>query len=263
MPTLSPALAAALAGVRSVAVITGAGVSKAAGLPTYRGEGGVYEDPREGDRTIEDLTGATFRREPDRTWDRILRLARGAAAARPGPVHHLLAAAARRMPGLFLLTQNVDGLHGRAGSPDVVEIHGNVLRIRCLRCGHGAPLPAQALAVGASRPSCPACGGPVRPDVVLFEEALPREPLLRLQAALVEQSPDLVLLLGTSALFPYIVAPARHATLRGKASVEVNPDPTPATPAVRHALRGTAEAWLPVLLEAVPALQGLRAEPSP
>lgn len=256
MSMLPPGLAAALAQVRSVAVITGAGVSRSAGLPTYRGEGGVYEDPAEGDRTIQDLTGSTFRREPDRTWERILRLARGAAAAQPGPVHHLLAQAAQRLPGLFLLTQNVDGLHGRAGSPDVVEIHGNVLRIRCLACDARAPLPPQALPPGAPRPACPACDGPVRPDVVLFEEALPREALARLQAALVEQSPDLLLLLGTSALFPYIVAPARHATARGRLAVEVNPQATPATAAVRHALRGTAEAWLPALLEAIPAARG-------
>ncbi|MFM8978925.1 MAG: SIR2 family NAD-dependent protein deacylase [Planctomycetia bacterium] len=252
MPTLPPALRAGLAQVCSVAVITGAGVSRAAGLPTYRGQGGVYEDPAEGDRTIEDLTGSTFRREPGRTWERILRLARGSAAAQPGPVHRLLAEAARRLPRLFLLTQNVDGLHGRAGSPDVVEIHGNVLRIRCLACGVRAPLPQEALVPGAARPACPACGGEVRPDVVLFEEALPREPLQRLQAELVERSPDLLLLLGTSALGPSIVAPARHATARGKLSVEVNPQPTPATEAVRYALRGPAEAWLPALLEALP-----------
>lgn len=256
MPTLPPALAEGLAGVRSVAVITGAGVSKAAGLPTYRGAGGVYEDAREGDRTIDDLTGATFRREPGRTWERILRLARGAAAAQPGPVHRLLAEAAQRLPRLFLLTQNVDGLHARAGSPDVVEIHGNVLRIRCLACGARAPLPAAALPPGAPRPACPACGGEARPDVVLFGEALPREGLLRLQAELVERSPDLLLLLGTSALFPYIVAPARHATARGRLAVEVNPQETPATEAVRYALRGTAEQWLPALLAALPAARG-------
>lgn len=252
MGLLPPELRDALAGVRSVGVITGAGISKAAGLPTYRGRGGVYEDPVEGDRTIEALTGSTFRRDPERTWERILRLARGAAAAEPGPAHHALVAMERRVERFVLLTQNVDGLHARAGSSNVIEIHGNVLRVRCLACGHVGPLAREALLPGGARPPCARCGGRVRPDVVLFEEALPGPELARLHEELRVTSPDLVLLVGTSALFPYIVEPAARATQRGCVTVEVNPEPTEASRAVRYTLRGAAEAWLPRLLEALP-----------
>jgi NAD-dependent deacetylase len=249
---LPAALRDRLAGVRSVGVVTGAGISKAAGLPTYRGRGGVYEDPVEGDRTIEALTGSTFRRDPERTWERILRLARGAAAASPGPAHQALVDLERRVGHFVLLTQNVDGLHARAGSRHVIEIHGNVLRVRCLDCGTVGPLEPEALVPGAPRPPCFACGGLVRPDVVLFEEALPTPELTQLHAELLARSPDLVLLVGTSALFPYIVEPAARATRRGCVSVEINPEPTEASRHVRYTLRGSAEDWLPELLAALP-----------
>jgi NAD-dependent deacetylase len=250
--TLPPSLREALGRVRSVGVITGAGVSKAAGLPTYRGAGGVYEDPVEGDRTIEALTGSTFRRDPERTWERILRLARGSAAAAPGPAHAALVAMEARVEHFVLLTQNVDGLHGRAGSRNVIEIHGNVLRVRCLACDAVGPLGRSALDPGAPRPRCASCGEAVRPDVVLFEEALPLPELERLHRELRVTSPDLVLLVGTSALFPYIVEPALRARRRGCVTVEVNPEPTEASLAVEHHLRGPAEAWLPALLDALP-----------
>jgi NAD-dependent deacetylase len=220
-PRLPETLRERLAGVRSVGVVTGAGISRAAGLRTYRGEGGVYEDPAEGSRTIEALSGPTLRRNPERTWEAVLRLARKAHRAEPG-------------------------------SRNVIEIHGNVFRTRCEGCGDVGALPETALPPGAPRPPCAACGETLRPDVVLFGEALPLPELQRLHEGLRLRSPDLVLLVGTSALFPYIVEPALLARRRGKVTVEVNPEPTEASGAVDHALRGTAEEWLPALVRALP-----------
>lgn len=255
-PRLPAALEAALAHVESVGVVTGAGISRAAGLRTYRGEGGVYEDPAEGERTVEALSGPTLRSDPDRTWEAVLRLARKAHGAEPGPAHRLLAdletRAAGRAEGFVLLTQNVDGLHARAGSRNVIEIHGNVFRTRCEGCRRVDALPRGLLAPGVPRPPCAACGGTLRPDVVLFGEALPRPELQRLHEGLRLRSPDLVVLAGTSALFPYVVEPALLARRREKVTVEVNPEPTEATEAVDHVLRGTAEEWLPVLFAALP-----------
>jgi NAD-dependent deacetylase len=244
-------LRAALREVRSVGVISGAGVSKASGLRTYRGAGGVYEDPMEGDRTVEALSAPTLRSDPERTWETVLRLARKAHAAGPGPAHRALAALEERVERFVLLTQNVDGLHARAGSRNVIEIHGNAFRTRCEGCGRVDALPEAALAPGARRPPCTACGDDVRPDVVLFGEALPVPALQRLHAELRTRSPDLVVLVGTSALFPYIVEPALLATRRGRVTLEVNPESTEASPAVRHVLRAPAEVVLPALLEAL------------
>lgn len=248
---LPEALRAALREVRSVGVISGAGVSKASGLRTYRGAGGVYDDPVEGDRTVEALSAPTLRADPERTWETVLRLARKAHAAGPGPAHLALAAIEDQVERFVLLTQNVDGLHARAGSRNVIEIHGNVFRTRCEGCGSVGALPEAALAPEAPRPPCAGCGETVRPDVVLFGEALPVPELTRLHEELRVRSPDLVVLVGTSALFPYIVEPALLATRRGRLTIEVNPEPTEASPAVRHVLRAPAEMVLPALRDAL------------
>lgn len=251
-------LVRALARVRTVGVITGAGVSKAAGLRTYRGAGGVYEDPVEGDRTIEALSGPTLRTDPDRTWEAVLRLARKAKGADPGPAHRALVELERRAPGFVLLTQNVDGLHARAGSRDPIEIHGNVFRTRCEECGAVAALPDALLAPRAPRPPCADCRGVLRPDVTLFGEPLPVDELRRLHDRLRARSPDLVMILGTSALFPYIVEPVRLARHRGKVTIEVNPEPTEASDHAEHVLRASAEEVLPEVLGALTGLSGSR-----
>jgi NAD-dependent deacetylase len=261
---LPAAFLAALGGVRSVGVISGAGVSKASGLRTYRGQGGVYDDPVEGDRTVEALSGPTLRSDPERTWETVLRLARKAHAAGPGPAHLALAALEAEVEEFVLLTQNVDGLHARAGSRNVIEIHGNVFRTRCEGCGRVDALPEASLTPRAPRPPCAGCGDDVRPDVVLFGEALPFPESKRLHDELRVRSPDLVVLVGTSALFPYIVEPAVLATRRGRLTLEVNPEETDATPAVRHVVRAPAEVALPALLDALrSAATGRRAGRSP
>jgi len=90
-PRLPAELIERLAAVRSVGVITGAGVSAESGIPTYRGAGGIYDDPEEGDRTVEALTGSTLIEDPDRTWRAVARLARASASAQPNPGHHAIA----------------------------------------------------------------------------------------------------------------------------------------------------------------------------
>lgn len=249
---LPDSLVEALGRVRSVGVVTGAGISRAAGLPTYRGQGGLYDDPEEGERTVEALSAPTLARDPERTWDVLLRLARGARAAAPTQAHRALVELERRVASFTLLTQNVDGLHALAGSREVIEIHGNVLRTRCEGCDQADALPESVLEGRRPRPPCPACGGVLRPDVVLFGEALPGPALQRLHERLRRTSPDLVLTVGTSALFPYIVEPALLAVRRGCLSVEINPAPTDASRFATHVLRGTAEEWLPPLVAAVP-----------
>ena len=126
MKELPQDVVSALADVRSAGVITGAGVSVESGIQPYRGEGGLYDDPDEGDRTVEALTGSTLQRDPDRTWRAIVKLARQAKDARPNPGHEALVRMEESLDRFVLLTQNVDGLHQLAGSRNVIAIHGNV-----------------------------------------------------------------------------------------------------------------------------------------
>ena len=106
----------ALEKVRSVGAITGAGVSAESGIPTYRGKGGIYDDPSEGDRTVEALSGRTMAADPDRTWRTIGELISKSSRARPTAAHRALVDIEEKVERFVLLTQNVDGLHQLAGS---------------------------------------------------------------------------------------------------------------------------------------------------
>jgi NAD-dependent deacetylase len=241
-----------------VGVITGAGVSVESGIPTYRGRGGIYDDPDEGDRVVEALSGPTLRTDPDRTWRVVAWKARLGKDARPGRAHEAVAEMERRAgPGGFvLLTQNVDGLHAAAGSRNVIEIHGNTLRTRCLGCGARGRLDPETLRTLEATPRCAPCGGPLRPDVVLFGEMLPAAEVDRMHRDLVEHSPDLLVVAGTTASFPYIVAPVLRAARRDRLTVEVNPEPTDLSGVVRHSLRGRAGDVLPAIAAALPDRSG-------
>lgn len=246
---------AALAAAERLGVITGAGISAASGIGTYRGRGGLYDDPVEGDRTVEALSGPTFRRDPDRTWRVLARLAEDAGAAHPNAAHEALALLEShyaRRGGFVLLTQNVDGLHRRAGSRNIVEIHGHVFDTRCLDCDARRTHAALPDATRGA-PRCHDCGGILRPEVVLFEEMLPAEPVARLEREFLEAPPDALLAVGTTALFPYIQAPIKIAATLGLPTVEINPERTDLSPSVRWHLRARAEEILPALVARVVA----------
>jgi NAD-dependent deacetylase len=236
-----------LADVRSVGAITGAGVSAESGIPTYRGRGGIYDDPEEGDRTVEALSGHTLRSDPDRTWRAVAELARDAERARPGAAHRALAAIESRAERFVLLTQNVDGLHQLAGTRNVIDIHGHVFDTVCMGCRRSARISREEL-VGIERsPRCEACGALVRPDVVLFGEMLPMDKIERILRELVGNPPDLLIVAGTTALFPYIQDPVRTAAGRGRVTVEVNPERTALSAIVDFVLTGPAGLYLPAI----------------
>jgi NAD-dependent deacetylase len=228
-------------------VITGAGISTESGIRPYRGKGGLYDDPEAGDRTVEALSWPTLLRDPDRTWRVVAELVRQAAGARPNPAHSALVSIERRVERFVLLTQNVDGLHQAAGSKNVIDIHGNVFDTLCMKCGSRGRLDTTMLRGLEGAPSCAACAGTLRPDVVLFGEMLPPEKVERMRHELLLQTPDVVLVVGTSALFPYIAEPALVAREAGKLTVEINPEPTVLSDAVEFSLRGKASAYLPAI----------------
>lgn len=247
---LPKALAEALRAVRSAGVITGAGISAESGVPTYRGKGGVYDDPEEGGRTIEALTGSSFAQDPDRSWLHISRIARASGGAKPNTGHLALVEMERKLTRFVLLTQNVDGLHRRAGSRNLIEIHGNTFETVCTACGREGTLAPPDLPDHA--PRCESCGGVVRPDVVLFGEMLDPGKIEALYRQFVFDMPDMVVSVGTSALFPYIVEPVATAARAGKLTIEVNPERTELSDFVDFHLAVPAGTALPVLVQGLP-----------
>jgi NAD-dependent deacetylase len=241
---LPPDLVAKLKTVRSVAAISGAGISADSGLPTYRGKGGVYDDPVAGDALMADLAASTLVREPDRTWRAIGALMRLAGEAAPNAGHRALAVIEEKAERFVLLTQNIDGLHRRAGSRNVIEIHGSGQMARCTACGTRCAIDAASSL--ERTPRC-ACGAMLRPDVVLFEERLDPADLERLDREFYQQVPDLVVIIGTSALFNYIVDPVLFAMDERKITVEINVERTIVSDHVSFFLQGTASEFLPAI----------------
>jgi NAD-dependent deacetylase len=244
---LDDELAARLRRATRAVVLTGAGVSKESGLDTFRGAGGLWENQRP-----EDLaTPEAFYRAPGQVWRWYAwRLARAAAAA-PNPAHLALVRWESLFPSFLLVTQNVDDLHRRAGSRQMVALHGTVAEATCDACGRRR---AMAEAVAASPDEPPACGaggcrGRFRPAVVWFGESLPPDALSR--AAMAAASCDLMVSAGTSSLV-YPAAGLIETALRGGARViEVNPEPTRFSPLVHLRLVAPAGEALPALTEAI------------
>ena len=227
-----------------IVVLTGAGVSAASGLPTYRGSGGLWTTAN-----VESYATATaIAADPARVWTFFAELRAKVAEAAPNAAHLALAAAeARLTPSqrFTVITQNVDGFHTLAGSRHVVELHGTLRRSRCTKCNHGR---AEDLAASpASCPPCPECGAPLRPDVTLFDEALSVDAEWESKKAL--RDCDLFLAIGTSGS----VSPAsnfvRAAEYAGARTIYVNLEPlAPPNPAFREQYLGPAEQLLPELL---------------
>ncbi|BAL26623.1 NAD-dependent deacylase [Azoarcus sp. KH32C] len=226
--------------------ITGAGISADSGLPTYRGIGGLYHERlTEDGLTIEEaLSGEMMYRRPDITWKYIAQIEANCRGAQPNIAHRIIAALEHENPGVWVLTQNVDGLHRDAGSNNLIEIHGTVHRLRCIECHHARTVTDYAgLEIP---PACPSCGGLIRPDVVLFGEMLPDAGLNRLQA-LLDDGVDLVVSIGTTSVFPYISGPIWWADQVGVPSVEINPGETEVSRLVTHRIRMKAAEAMPEL----------------
>lgn len=225
---------------RHVTVLTGAGVSAESGVPTFReAQTGLWAN-----YSPEALaTPRAFQRNPHLVWEWYAWRRKLVAAAQPNPAHLALAEMARLFREFHLITQNVDGLHQRAGSREVIELHGNITRTKCFNEGTVVSSWAET---GDVPPKCPNCGGPLRPDVVWFEEPLPAVELTRAMQA--SSGCDVFFTIGTSAVV-YPAAALPFEALRGGALVvEINPQPTSFTEQAHHSLAGAAGVVLPELL---------------
>ena len=243
--------AAMLTAAQRVLVITGAGMSADSGLPTYRGVGGLYDRELTADGiSIEQaLSGDMFKRDPAVSWKYIAEIERACRGALPNDGHRALAAMASRFERFCVLTQNVDGFHQSAGSRDVIEMHGAIHRLKCTRC-HWHATVENYTRLDTLPPCCPDCSSVVRPDVVLFGEMLPDRALLQYEQALGEGF-DLVMVVGTSAVFPYIAAPVQRAAMQRRATMEINPQRTDISEYCDVCLQATAADTLVALAGAM------------
>jgi NAD-dependent deacetylase len=220
-------------------VLTGSGISAESGVPTFReAQTGLWErfDPQEL------ATPEAFARDPRLVWDWYAWRRKLVAEARPNPGHLAIAEMQHLVQSLTLVTQNVDGLHQRAGSRDVIELHGNIRRTKC---------PVEGTTVdnydeSESPPLCPSCGAPLRPDVVWFGEMLPAEAIEAASEAAL--GADVFLSVGTSSLVYPAAGLPFEAVENGATLVEVNPETTPLTPRADYTLHGPAGDVLPRLI---------------
>jgi len=236
--SIPDAAVAAVRDARHVCVLTGAGVSAESGVPTFReAQSGLWEkyDP------LDLATPEAFVRDPALIW-RWYRWRRDLVAkAKPNPGHLALATFASRVSRLTLVTQNVDGLHQRAGSKDVIEFHGNLFANRCFAEDCVVDCDADA-----EVPVCPGCGSNVRPGVVWFGEAIPEHALDQSFAAAADC--DVFLSIGTSSLVFPAAGLAEIAKQSGAIVIEVNPNPTGMSAGFDCAIAGNAGIVLPELL---------------
>jgi NAD-dependent deacetylase len=245
---------ALIAEADAVCVLSGAGVSAESGVPTFRGEEGLWKN-----YSPEELaTPHAFRRDPRLVWEWYAWRRGKIGACRPNAGHHALARFALGPRKVRIVTQNVDGLHeasaraaaeGRDPSPALpLELHGSIFRVRCSRCTYAAPH-RDPISTGTAEelPRCPACSGLLRPAVVWFGESLDEHILAgAFEAA---RTSPVCLVVGTSALV-HPAASVPMATLEaGGKIVEVNPDETPLTRYSQVSLRGGSGSVLPSLLE--------------
>jgi NAD-dependent deacetylase len=229
-----------LKAAKSVAVLTGAGISAESGVPTFRGEEGLWKKFR-----AEELaTVNAFMNNPELVWEWYMFRRKIINSVAPNPGHYALAEMEKLFDDFTLITQNVDGLHEKSGSKNILELHGNILKNKCFECGK--PYTVEIDPESGEHPKCE-CGGKIRPDVVWFGEMLPAEAI---DAAFDAASrAELFFSVGTSA----IVHPAASMPILAKRGgaylVEINLEPTPLTDVADCSLQGKSGEILPQLIE--------------
>lgn len=226
-----------------IVILTGAGVSQESGLRTFRdSQDGIWKQYRP-----EDLASPeAFARDPKLVWDWYAYRREAIKGVRPNAGHFALAEMEKKIPAFTLITQNVDGLHRFAGNRNVLELHGNILRVRCADCGTFTESWGDDT---ESVPRCEKCDGLLRPDVVWFGESLPRAELE--SAVNAAREAQVFFSIGTSGVVQPAAALAHAARNKGSVIVEINAEPTPLTPKTDFAFHGRSGEILPDLVKAL------------
>jgi NAD-dependent deacetylase len=237
-----------LAAAKSVTVLTGVGVSAESGVPTFRDAlTGLWAK-----FSPEELaTPRAFQSNPRLVWEWYEWRRKLVVGAKPNPAHVALVEMQNLFLRFHLITQNVDGLHQRAGSRNVIELHGNITRTKCSEEG---TIVSSWKDTGEVPPKCPACGGLLRPDVVWFEEPMPEEEMQ--QAMTASTHCDFFFSVGTSTVVYPAAALPSEALRSGATVVEINPQPTPFTVQAQFALAGATGIVWPELVKALNELRG-------
>jgi NAD-dependent deacetylase len=232
-----------LRSVNAVTVLTGAGVSQESGLRTFRdAQEGLWAQYRP-----EDLaTPEAFEQNPELVWEFYAMRRLKTGEIEPNPGHLALAEMGQRVPHFTLITQNVDGLHQRAGSLGVIELHGNITRVRC---SQGCGIFTEWDEGKDSVPKCPTCGSNLRPDVVWFGEMLPEAELE--QAITAARTCQVFFSIGTSALVQPAAALPIWAKQNGAILIETNLERTPLTDSADYFIQGKSGEILPELVKQV------------
>lgn len=225
---------------RAVSVLTGAGISAESGVPTFRGDGGIWKQYN----AMDLATPEAFTRDPGLVWEFYHWRRNLISKVHPNPAHYALADLEKIKPETTLITQNVDGLHGRAGSKNILEIHGNIWKVRCAKCretleNHDLDLP--------DLPQCASCRGLLRPYVVWFGESL--DPVLLNQALDSVKNCDVMLVIGTSAVVQPAASFALFAKESGAFVAEINLEETAASSGMDAVLTGPAGLIMPQLIQ--------------
>jgi NAD-dependent deacetylase len=216
-----------------IVFFTGAGMSAESGVPTYRGKGGIWSEYNYEDYACQ----RAFERDPEKVWDFHDKRRAAVMACQPNPGHAIVAAIQDRQPGTVIVTQNIDGMHQRAGANEVTELHGSLWRVRCDR--------EDIVRADTSIPMTPrkcSCGAYWRPDIVWFEDSLDERNIQRACEAL--EHCDLLVSVGTSAVVHPAAELPRIAVRSGAMTVEINLEDTPMSPLYQHRLRGKASELL-------------------
>ena len=230
-----------LKGARKVVVFTGAGMSKDSGIDTFRGPGGIWER-----FSAQDLaTYEGFIRDPAKVWMWNEARRQQVAGLTPHAGYEALAEMEGLFPELLTVTQNIDGLHARSGATQVVELHGNIWKVRC-DAEDNEPWLDERTELPEYPLHCDKCGGLLRPHIVWFGEPLDRMDILN--ANLAVEDCDAIMVIGTSAVVYPAAGFPLMAKQQGAAVIEINIEPTPVTEYADVSLFGTAEEVLPVLV---------------
>lgn len=237
-----PDLLETLRAARHIAVFTGAGVSAESGIPTFRdAQTGLWAQYR-----AEDLaTPEAFRRDPVTVWNWYAWRRELMRDVLPNPAHRAIAHLEKLIDRVSVITQNVDGLHRKAGSGEVIELHGNIWNNFCSECRHEQTVLPESKDIP---PRCTQCGGHLRPGVVWFGEALPEQAWTR--AAEILEVADVFFCIGTSSLVEPAASLPRYARARNRTVIQVNPEATSHDEIAQYVLRGRAGEILPALIEA-------------
>ena len=222
----------------AVFVLTGAGISAESGIPTFRGADGLWKNYS----ATELATPQSFERNPKLVWEWYHWRRSIISKAKPNAAHYALVEIERKFKRFLLLTQNVDNLHLRAGSKNVLELHGNIFRSRCVICNKVIESQLESECEIDDLPKCN-CGGHLRPDVVWFGESIPQDIWQKSLSFLSES--DVAIICGTSSVVWPAAAIPQMAKTTGAKIIEINLEPTPVTPIVDVFLKGKASEILP------------------